>query len=184
MAMRRQAKMLLAFGAALVLGAGAAHADEQKSKTATREQAGREAAAKEISGRVVTASPSKLFLEHMGAVVEFNLAPDAQFSGGSVRSSGDLTEGQEVRASFTVENRTTNVAKRISLARESGSAGPQHGGTGSAAEPQPGSGTAGTPPSERPTPQERVPGMPPGERPPHDPGTPAPRDPGTTPPLK
>jgi hypothetical protein len=183
--MRRQAKMLLACGAALVMGVGAAHADErQKAKAATPEQAGREAAAKEISGRVVQASPSRLFLEHMGAVVEFRIASDAQFSGGDVRSSSDLSQGQEVRASFTVENGTTNVAKRISLTREAGSAGPPHGGTGSATEPKPESGAVGAPPSERPIPQERVPGKAPGERAPSDPGTPAPPDPGMTPPLK
>jgi hypothetical protein len=183
--MRRQAKMLLACGAALVMSVGAAHAaEQQKPKTATPEQGGREAATKEISGRVVQASPGKLFLEHMGAVVEFRIPSDAQFSGGGVRSASDLSEGEEVRASFTVENETTNVAKRISVARAAGPAGPPHEGAGTAAEPKSESGAVGTPPSERTTPQERVPGKTPGERPPSDPGTPAPRDPGTTPPLK
>jgi hypothetical protein len=145
----------VAFGAALALGAGAVHAEEkQRTKTAPREQPGREAAAKEISGRVVQASPSKLFLEHMGAVVEFNIASDAEFSGGNVQSSRDLAEGQEVKASFTVENNTTNVAKRISLAREAGAAAPHHGGSGSAGEPQTGSGAMGAPPSKRPAPHQ------------------------------
>jgi hypothetical protein len=105
---------------------GSTNADErQRTKTAAREPAGGEASSKEITGRVLQAGPSKLFLEHMGAVVEFNIAPDAQFSGGTVRSSRDLSEGQEVRASFTVENKTTNVAKRISLTREAGAPSPK-----------------------------------------------------------
>jgi hypothetical protein len=99
--------------------------EQQGAKTAAPKPAGGEASAKEITGRVLLASPSKLFLEHMGAVVEFNIAPDAQFSGGKVGSSRDLSEGQEVRASFTVENKTTNVAKRISLAREAGAPSPK-----------------------------------------------------------
>jgi hypothetical protein len=117
--MRRRARTAVAFGAALVLGAGAARAeDKQKTGTATREQAGEKAATKELSGRVVQSGPSKLFVEHMGAVVEFNIASDAQFSGGDIRSGVDLKEGQEVRTSFTVENETTNVAKRVTLAGE------------------------------------------------------------------
>ena len=150
--MRRQARMMwVAFGATLVLGAGAAQADDkQKTRTATPEQAGEKAASKEISGRVVQAGPSKLFVEHMGAVVEFNIAADAQFSGGDIRSGMDLKEGQEVRTSFTVENNTTNVAKRVTLARE----------------------PAGTP---RTTPEQGS-AMPPGS-----PSAPPPLEPGTQP---
>lgn len=162
--MRRQTRTWVAFGAALVLGAGAgagaARADErQKAKTAAQERAGgaataTEASSKEMSGRVLQASPSKLFLEHMGAVVEFNIASDAQFSGGGVQRSTDLAEGQEVRASFTVENKTTNVAKRISVSGRTG-----------------GTGTSGQAPEQRPST--------PGE--PMTPGTPAPHEPSTTP---
>ena len=70
--MRRQGKTLLAFVAALGVYAGAAHADEQQgAKTAGTEGAAAtsdqtEKTSREISGRVVQASPSKLFLEHMG----------------------------------------------------------------------------------------------------------------------
>ncbi len=123
--MRGRAKTFVALGAAFVLGAGAANAEESKAgapqtgRSAAREQAGGEARAQEISGRVITASPTKLYLEHMGAVVEFNLR-DTEFSGGDVRSSRDLSEGQQVRASFTVENKTINVAKRVSLVGKAG----------------------------------------------------------------
>lgn len=149
--MRGKTRMLIAAGAAFLLGAGAARADERQStRSAGREQAageatsadatsrtseatskGSEGTSREITGRVLQASPSKLFLEHMGAVVEFNLK-DTEFSGGDLRSSRDLSEGQQVKASFTVENKTTNVAKRVSLAGEAGEAGkakpsPEHG---------------------------------------------------------
>jgi hypothetical protein len=161
--MRRQTKTLLAFAAVLVMYAGAAQANEHHgAKTAGREGA-TETAGNEISGRVVQASPSKLFLEHMGAVVEFNIAPDAQFSGGSLRSSRDLSEGQEVRASFTVENKTSNVVKRISAGTEGGSRGKKVEG----AAPEPGRATPG------------LPGHPPGTE-----TAPAPQEPGATPPTK
>jgi hypothetical protein len=104
-----------------------------------------------MRGRVLQASPSRLFLEHMGAVVEFKIDSDAQFSGGGVKSAADLSEGQEVRASFTVENNTTNVAKRISV-----SAGTS------------GTGTSGQAPEQQPSA--------PGERSPISPGTPTPSE--------
>jgi hypothetical protein len=161
--MRGKTKTLLAFVAVLGVYAGAVQADEQSgAKTSGREGA-TEATAKEISGRVVQASPSKLFLEHMGAVVEFNIAPDAQFTGGNLTSSRDLSEGQEVRASFTVENKTSNVVKRISAGR-AGSGGAAGGA------PQPG----------RPTPG--LPGHPPGTG--GETGTPSPHEPAATPPTK
>ncbi len=178
--MTGKAKMFIAVGAAFVLGTGAASADERQSTTsAGREETGGEAksagatsrtseatskaegTSREITGRVLQASPSKLFLEHMGAVVEFNLR-ETEFSGGDLRSSRDLAEGQQVKASFTVENKTTNIAKRVSLAGEAGTAKPSH-------EYGPG---------------EHGPGMSPGERPgPATPSTPGmpPREPGTTP---
>jgi hypothetical protein len=161
--MRRHARGVLAFVMTLVLGAGVAHAEEQrKSKTASREQAARSGGEKEISGRVLQASPSRLFIEHMGAVVELSLAPDAKFSGGNVTSSRDISEGQEVRASFTVENNTTNMAKQITVTSAGTGAAPA-GGTGTARE-KTGmeGGTTGAAPGERPAPQEREPGMPTG----------------------
>jgi hypothetical protein len=157
--MRGLTKAFIAL-AGLVLSAGAAHADERdRAKTAGSEEAAG-TTSKEISGRVVQASPSKLFLEHMGAVVEFTIAPDAQFSGGNVTNSRDLSEGQEVRASFTVENKTSNVVKRVSVA---GAAGTR----GMGEMPQP----------ERPTPG--MPGHQPGAR--GEPGTQAPQEPAATP---
>jgi hypothetical protein len=145
----------LAVGAAFALGAGAARADDkQKTGMATPERAGEKAESKELSGRVVQSGPSKLFVEHMGAVVEFNLAPDAQFSGGDIKSGSDLKEGQEVRTSFTVQNDTTNVAKRVTVAQE----------------------PAGAYPGKAP---EQGSSMPPGSTPSAPPRTPPPLEPGT-----
>ena len=176
--MKPQARTWIAVGAALVLGAGVAYADEhkhdQKGKSPTSERAGGAASsgtasgaassgttssgmaksdttAKEMSGRVLQASPSRLFLEHMGAVVEFKIDSDAQISGGNVKTAGDLSEGQEVRTSFTVENKTTNVAKRISVSGQTSGPGA---------------------PSEQQRPM-------PGERSPTTPGTPSPYQPST-----
>ena len=158
--MRTTAKACLPLAAALALGAGFAHADERQRTKSAGEQRGGEAP-KEITGRVLQAGPSKLFLEHMGAVVEFNIAPDARFSGGNVRSFRDISEGQDVRASFTVENKTTNVAKEISVTSGAGATGSKQGAP------------------------ERGP-IAPGERSPSDQGnrTPTPEPPATTPPSR
>ncbi len=173
--MRRQVMAWVGVGAALVLGAGEVRAgDKQKDKSAASEPAkgaGSSGAAssgtassgtagvassQEMRGRVLQASPSRLFMEHMGAVVEFKIDSDAQFSGGNVKSASDLSEGQEVRASFTVENKTTNVAKRISVTE----------GTKS------GTGTSGQAPEQKPSG---------GERTPSTPGTSTPSEPSTAP---
>jgi hypothetical protein len=133
---------------------------------------------RQLSGTVVRADAGTLYLEHMGAIVPLKIDDKTEFSGEGVKSSRDLTEGQEVRASFTVKNETTNVADRIAVASASGR------------EPAGGTGSQGSPPggTERrpgpPTPSERRPGSPPDTQPiPRDPGTTPPRDPGG-PPIK
>ncbi len=139
-----------------------------------RTRAARETATgeRELSGTVVKTDATTLYLEHMGAIVPLKIDEKTRFSGEGVKSSRDLTEGQEVRASFTVEDETTNVASRVAVA----SGAP------------PASGTQGIPPEALPPgqhpqlPPERGPGMPPGREPvPHDPGSPTPGDPGAIP---
>jgi hypothetical protein len=143
----------------------------------TREMGGTAAGTRQLSGTVVKADAGTLYLEHMGAIVPLKIDDETEFSGEGVKSSRDLTEGQEVRASFTVKNETTNVADRIAVASASGRA-------------PAGTGSQGTPPggTERrprpPVPSERGPGIPPDTQPiPRDPGTTPPRDPGG-PPIK
>lgn len=121
---KRGLGLLAALAVVTLTLAGSRALAQQESPSATAQQtpaqpSGAKQATREISGRVIEASQGKLFVDHMGAVVEFNIAPDAQFSG--VKSGNELSPGQEVRASFTIEDKTTNVAKRISLAREAGS---------------------------------------------------------------
>jgi hypothetical protein len=66
---------------------------------------------------VIKSEANTLYLEHMGAVVPVEIARDTRFSG--VRSADQLTEGRDVRASFTVKAETRNVAESISLGASS-----------------------------------------------------------------
>lgn len=126
---------------------------------------------RELSGKVVKADSKTLYLEHMGAVFPLRIDEKTEFSGQGLSSSRDLSEGQEVRASFTVE-KTTNVARRISLASASGRAPPAAGSQGARPEQMP--------PGQHPQlPPERGPGIPPDRMPtPRDPGTQDPTQPG------
>lgn len=139
----------------------------------TRDVRGTTAASgRELSGKVVKADSRTLYLEHMGAIVPLKLDDKTEFAGEGLKSSRDLAAGQEVRASFTVEKETTNVATRISLARAS------ERGTASGSSPRVPDDTGRTPRGDRPVPHERTPGMPPGEAPiPRDPGERVPPDP-------
>jgi hypothetical protein len=95
---------VLTVGASVLLGAAAARAGEMTGAAAGEK--------KELSGKVIKSENSTLYLEHMGAIVPIEFGGDTRFSG--VRSAGELTEGQEVRASFTVDD-TKNIADSISL---------------------------------------------------------------------
>jgi len=80
----------------------------------------------EVTGKVVKADPNALWIDHMGAVIVLKLEPNTRFESAGITRAKDLKEGQEVRASFTVQNKTTNVAESISLE-----------GTGAGARPNP-----------------------------------------------
>jgi hypothetical protein len=133
---------------------------------------------RELGGTVVKADSKTLYLEHMGAVFPLKIDDETEFSGAGVSSSRDLKEGLEVRASFTVEQKTTNLARRISVAGASGRSSRSTGSTGTT----PGEDER-IPPGSPPLPPERGPGIPPDRPPmPGDPsGTPAPSDPGAPP---
>jgi hypothetical protein len=96
---------VLTVGASVLLGAAAARAEERAGAAAGEK--------KELSGKVIKSEANTLYLEHMGAVVPMQIGRETRFSG--LRSAGELAEGQEVRASFTVKNDTKNVADSISL---------------------------------------------------------------------
>jgi hypothetical protein len=58
----------------------------------------------------------RLYIEHMGAVVPFEIVPGTRFSG--VGSAGAFTEGEEVSARFTVraDTHTWHVAEESAAA--------------------------------------------------------------------
>jgi hypothetical protein len=95
---------VLTVGASVLLGAAAARAAEGAAAPAEK---------RELSGKVIRTEANTLYLEHMGAVVPVEIGRDTRFSG--IPSAGQLAEGQEVRASFTVRDDTKNVAHSISL---------------------------------------------------------------------
>jgi hypothetical protein len=102
--MRARWVRALTVGASVLLAAGAARAGEG---TGASEDS------KELSGKVIKSEANTLYLEHMGAVVPVEIASETRFSG--VQSANQLAEGQDVRASFTVQAETRNVAETISL---------------------------------------------------------------------
>jgi len=81
------------------------------------------ATGQELSGKVVKADRSSVFVEHMGAVVPLKIDKNTKFQGDTLKAAKDLKEGQEIRASFSVENKTSNVAKSIELSSEMGQGG-------------------------------------------------------------
>jgi hypothetical protein len=95
---------------------------------------------RELAGKLVKAESTIVYLEHMGAIVALRVDENTRFSGEGVKSSRDLREGQEVRASFTVKG-TTNVADKIAV------------------EPASGGRPDGTAPDRSPAPRD--PGIPP-----------------------
>ncbi len=86
-------------------------------------------AEQELTGKVVKAQSNKVFIEHMGAVVELKTSSKTQFEG-DVKKAKDLKEGDEIRASFTVKNKTENEATSISRSSQgTGGAGFEDLGT-------------------------------------------------------
>jgi hypothetical protein len=70
----------------------------------------------ELSGKVVRVLGKTLYIEHMGAIVPIKVSASTKFDDPSLKKAKDIKEGQEIRASFTVQNKTDNLATNISLA--------------------------------------------------------------------
>ncbi len=66
----------------------------------------------EIVGEVAKVEAKILYVRHMGAIVPLKISRETKLDGKSF-SRKDLKEGQEIRASFTVENLVNNVATTI-----------------------------------------------------------------------
>lgn len=77
----------------------------------------------ELTGTVVKISGKTLWLEHMGAVVPLKIGASTRFDDPSLKRVKDLKEGQEIRASFIVQGKTTNVAQSISLSDDTSGRG-------------------------------------------------------------
>src|SRR5262249_43096757 len=82
----------------------------------------------ELTGKVVRADKNMVFVEHMGAVVPLKIESNTKFESAGITKANDLKEGQEIRASFTVKDKTTNVATAIWL--EGATSGANKPGTG------------------------------------------------------
>ncbi|MDQ3267048.1 MAG: hypothetical protein M3Y59_25905 [Myxococcota bacterium] len=86
---------------------------EESARPADKAGIGGSGQEQEVTGKVVKAKSNKVFIEHMGAVLELKTDSKTQFEG-DVKKAGDLKEGDEIRASFNVKNKTENQATSIS----------------------------------------------------------------------
>ncbi len=82
-----------------------------------------EAMTNELSGKVVKAEMNTVWVEYSGAVIPLKVDANTHFEGANLKKAKDLKEGEEIRASFTVKNRTDNLAKTISLSSPTGGSG-------------------------------------------------------------
>jgi hypothetical protein len=69
----------------------------------------------EVTGKIVRADGNTVWIDHMGAVIPLKIEPNTRFESAGIARPKDLKEGQEIRASFTVQNKITNVADSIWL---------------------------------------------------------------------
>ncbi|MGQ0507940.1 MAG: hypothetical protein ACT4TC_21770 [Myxococcaceae bacterium] len=105
-------------------GSGTAGASDLNTSGATTPSLGDKSgmtSSNEISGKVVKHMGKTVYVEHMGAVVAIKVDSKTRFEGDAIKSSKDIKAGQDIRASFTVENTTDNVATSIGLAGTGGS---------------------------------------------------------------
>jgi hypothetical protein len=77
----------------------------------------------QLTGRVVKTDSSTVWVEHLGAVIPLKVDSNTRFDSASIQRAKDLKEGQEIRASFTINNKTDNLAKSISLSSATGGSG-------------------------------------------------------------
>ena len=79
-------------------------------------------AATELKGELVKMEGKTLYVKHMGAIVPLKFDKYTRFD-----DKKDLKEGTEVRASFTVKGKTTNLATSVSTQAGTGGSGPEQG---------------------------------------------------------
>jgi hypothetical protein len=71
----------------------------------------------ELTGRVVKSDRKTVWVEHAGAIIPLKVDKSTQFTGTEQKRASDFKEGDEIRASFSVD-KTDNVATSIGLANE------------------------------------------------------------------
>lgn len=76
----------------------------------------------EVTGKVVRADASTVWIDHMGAVIPLKIDANTRFESAGIAHRKDLKEGQEIRASFRVQDKVTNVADSIWLEGATGTA--------------------------------------------------------------
>lgn len=81
----------------------------------------------ELTGTVVKTDMNTVYVEHMGAVIPLKVDSNTKFESASIQRARDLKEGQEIRCSFTINNKTENLAKSISLSSATGGSGLDQG---------------------------------------------------------
>lgn len=88
------------------------HSDD---RPAARLDTHHDLAKNEVTGKVVRADPSTVWIDHMGAVIPLKIDANTRFESAGIARPKDLKEGQEIRASFRVQEKITNVADSIWL---------------------------------------------------------------------
>lgn len=112
------------------IGGSGQEGEDAQSTTGTAEDtqalgtggSGAQADSKELTGKVVWAEGQKVYVDHMGAVVELRTDSQTQFSGEATRVK-DLKEGDEIRASFSVDKGIRNKALSIEKTSATGGSG-------------------------------------------------------------
>jgi hypothetical protein len=102
----------------------------------------------ELRGVVVKSDNKTLYLQHEGLIVPLQVKPTTQIDGMQMSEARPLQEGEEVRASFTIDA-TQNVATKVErvkskprpsssqLSKPRASFVPDEGGTSGQATPMP-----------------------------------------------
>jgi hypothetical protein len=126
----KKALMAMVAGFALVGLGTAAHADDNSpmgsstmKKDMTHSNADMPSMSNELTGKVVKTDANTVWIEYSGAVVPLKVDANTHFEGASIKRARDLKEGEQIRASFTVNNRTDNLARTISLSSATGGSG-------------------------------------------------------------
>lgn len=97
--------------------------------TQAQQGSSQQLAANEITGRVVKSNKKMVWVEHAGAIVPLTINKQTQFGDESLKRAQDIKAGDEIRASFEVNN-TDNVATNIQRSDGTLGTGSDTGGSG------------------------------------------------------